>query len=254
MARRELIVIALLAACKAKPDPECKAKADALVQTLRNADRSPRYPWGMTLVMTADGLIGRGARIELDGVARVLDAGRAGLSSKEVDQFGGGRGAAAVRIAPDVPWSRVAALADVLEEAGYSHPIFLVPRAPHAKPPPGPPPEPSQSVEDAVKVANKFVEQCKPLGKVFGRVSSTDEDLVETFIAGTGSALVECGCTVDMPALGSHLFNLVNDPEPAEPRALTLAKDGTPIALPAATPWKEAAKQLADGPIRLVAN
>ncbi len=251
--------LAILVGCKGgKSVAECKTETDALVQTLRGADRSPEYPWAMTVELTADGITHRGKRVELAELGNSLAQGRAMLSMREVNQFGGGTGAVAVKVDAGVPWSRVVALAEALAAEGYVHPIFLVPRAPKSKPPPRTAADdeldktlakadPADKATLYAKTVSKLVEPCKPLKKVFGTVAGEVGDKTEILIAGTGEALVECQCSVDMPALSSLMFRVINDPDPTDPRRIVLDKSGQPIALPAATPWKDAANQLSEG-------
>jgi hypothetical protein len=264
---RAFVIAAVVAAagCKGgKSAAECKTETDALVKLLREADHSPMLPWQISLDVQADGVKHRGAPIELDAIGAALIKGEGELPMRLQREFG--TGVVVIHVDDAVPWSRVVELADKLAASRFDHPIFYVPRAPTSKPPPRTPTDddldkilaasPSEQASALAKMASTIVEPCKPLKKVFGAVGAdANEDKAEMILLGTSEALPECGCNVDMGALRSVMYRVFEDPHPADARRLVLKKGGKPVALPAATPWKDASKQLPEGEtIWLVAN
>jgi len=257
--------VAILVGCK-KGAGECKAETEALVKLLRSADKPAFGPYSLTVELGADGIKTRGQHVELGDLAHMLTEGWLQLPKRDVREMGEGTGVVFVRVDDSVPWARVVELADTLATHHFDHPRFFVAHAPNSMPPPRAPIddeldklEKSDASEKATryaKMVNKLVQHCEPLQKVFGAVSADEGvDKGELILAGMSEALPECSCDVDMPALRSALYRVYQDPHPAEPRKIALVKTGKPVALPAATPWKDAAAQLPEGQtVWLVAN
>ena len=254
-------VVTILVGCKGgKSADECKTETEALVQTLRSADRPLIYPYAITLELGADGITYLAKHVELADLAGVLANRSKMMSMRERSAYGDGPGTVVVKVKADVPWSRVVALAEALEAEGDIHPIWLVPRAHKGTPPPRTPADdeldkllakaPSnETAMEYAKMMSKLAEPCAPLKKAFGSVSAVEDPntRADILIAATGESLPECNCNVDLPALRSLMYRILDDPEPSDPRKVTLTKGGKPIALPAATPWKDAVQQLPEG-------
>jgi hypothetical protein len=138
--------------------------------------------------------------------------------------------------------------------AGFDAPLFVFAR------PPATPPPPRTWVDDeldrarstdgallaaaAARTGEKVMKSCKPLFEVFGKVAMIEEDKAGFIVRSVRPALVECGCNVDLAALGTVLWRLLGNEQPTTALGVRLARDATPIALPAKTPWREASRQL----------
>lgn len=155
-----------------------------------------------------------------------------------------------------VAWETVVWVAEAVHEAGFDAPLFVFAR------PPATPPPPRTWVDDEIdraadtdgtdasaramavaRTSEKVIESCEPLIEMSGKVAMV-EDKAEFIIRSVRPALVECGCKVDLAALRSLLWRLLGNEQPTTTLGVRLARDATPIALPAATPWREASRQL----------
>ena len=268
-------LVAILVGCKGKA--ACKADVDELMTFFRAMDHSmplyfdgdgiklvertdlPRHQPSPTAVIVIGKTIRwQGGEVSLDKLgdrladyrAWVMKSPRRGNPSE-------------INLAIDVnaAWGDVVSVADVAFRSGFTHPAFGFGVPVTVKPPP------RVAVDDeldkikkedaggnrAVELANlmsDIVKSCKPLKKSFGAVGADEGgDKAQMLIDEMGPALLECNCDVDIPALRNVFFAVANNPHPATVIHVDLAKGGKAIALPAATPWSEAQKQLADGAV-----
>ena len=154
-----------------------------------------------------------------------------------------------VLVDADVPWSQVVAVAAAAAGAGFDRPAWLF-RRPAVNPPP-----PFDDLPPASAGANPYA-ACASLGKLFDALQIQEGgDKAESLIAGIGPALVDCRCAVDMPALRLGVWQLIGHAHPTSALEVTLARDATPIELPARMPWRDASKALVpDGRAWLVAR
>jgi hypothetical protein len=159
-----------------------------------------------------------------------------------------------------VPWSRVVEVTEDAAAAGFTRPAFAFGQpSPVAAPPHTwaddklaelKKSDASNRASEVARVMTGIVKDCKALQREFGRVSATEnEDKAAVIIEGTGPALIECGCNVDMPAFRTVMWLVAGNPQPTTVLHVDIAKGGKPIALAAATPWSEANKQLAEGAV-----
>jgi hypothetical protein len=252
-------LVVILVGCK-KNAGECKTETDALVTLLRGTDPPIGTPYGLTVDLKADRILIDGKRVELEDLVAMLIEARQHVPASMRREIGEGSGGVFIRVDDSVPWSRVVALSQKLDAGAFDHPTFFSARAPKNAPPPRSPIDDELDKQlgsddsggnEATALANamtKVFKPCKPLDKVFHTLASEDGgDRRERMLLSMSEALPECSCDVDMPALRSVMYRLYQDPHPADAHKIVLAKAGKPIALPAATLWKDAAKQLPEG-------
>ena len=275
-----VLALAALAAC-GKSKSECKAESDDLMTFLRAMDRSvvldlgdaklatrtglPRTDLSYAaplVIVTPKGLVLHDAPVAPDQLATVLTAARTQL---EADIAAGHFSHAHppdpaqvyFAIDADVPWSQVVSLTDSASTAGLTHVGFVVG---HPSPVPPPPRTPTDDEIDTfihdrphaatklAEIASRIVEPCGAMKKVFGAVSSDEGgDKGAEIIEGTGPALIECKCSLDVPALRTVLWRVAGNPHPIEALSVELVRDAPPLAQPGATPWAAAQAQLVPG-------
>lgn len=156
-----------------------------------------------------------------------------------------------------VTWDRIVAAVDAGGDAGFTHPSFAFAIPATTQPPPrtwvdDKLDEARKKTEgggnlasEIAKITKSVVDSCPALVKVYGRVGG-DESInkAEMLVEGTGPAIIECGCDLDIPALRSAMYGILGNPHPTGTAGVQLARSGTPIELPASMPWREAYKQL----------
>ena len=156
------------------------------------------------------------------------------------------------------PWRSVVDVMQLAADAGFEHPALVFFGKPQLAAPPrtwvedefAKRADPSQSATEIAGITRKIASSCKPLMRVYGTVGGGEGstyDLAAEIIEGTGPALVDCNCDVDMAALRSVMYLVMATPHPTKLIPIVLAHDGTPIELPAATPWRDAAAKLSPG-------
>jgi hypothetical protein len=275
---RWIWVLALVAAC-GKSKAACKTEVDDLMTFLRKMDHAPGLqipddvhlverpelaaPDGVNapvLYVRPSGLEFQGHKLAVDEVSQLLAEQAAKIQQAIAD------GKVARRfvwdhrvyyvIDRDVPWSTVTKIAVAAEHAGYTKWVAMF-----SKPSPVAAP-PRSSVSDQLdklvaaeddgnkattlaKLMTDVVKSCKPLQKAFSAVSSDEGgDKAAQLIEATGPAVTECNCDVDIPALRSIFFTVAGNLHPLTMLVITLDKTATPIALPPATLWRDAAAKL----------
>jgi len=277
---RWIWVLALVAAC-GKSKAACKADVADLMVFLRTMDHSRSWSVpgdvhlverpdlkptdgveGPVIYIRANGVDVQGKHVAVDELPHVLED----LANKMLQDITDGKvlrhfvwdHRVYVMIDRDAPWSTVTAVARAAEATGYSKWIAMF-----SKPSPVAAPARS-SVSDQLdkvlgdntgstatelaRLTSEVAKSCKPLVKAFGAVGSEAYDNKSTaLIEETGPALIECNCDLDMPALRSLYYAIVGNPHPLTVAVITLDKTATPIALPPATPWHDAAMKLATG-------
>lgn len=154
-------------------------------------------------------------------------------------------------------WERVVAVVEVAHRAGFTMPSFVF------RPPPGPSTRPPRTALDdrmdalerdhaerksaslAPARGKSILERCPAATRLFGELGVMETgDKAEALVRGIGPALVDCSCKVDLPALRSMLWHLLNNANPVRGISMESSPDAPPIALPASTMWWEASKHL----------
>lgn len=108
----------------------------------------------------------------------------------------------------------------------------------------GYPPKPGQKSAQAVRDA--VIDPCPTLGKLWSEMRGEGVDRTQTAIAGITKALIGCTCSTDLASVRSLFWDLVV----VRTKATAIVFDTPPtetLALPAATTWAEASKQVAPG-------
>jgi len=280
IARTMPLIVALFACGKSKA--QCKTDVDELMAFFHAMDHSMPLYWGddvklverpdlpkktpaeAPVVLVAKTVRMNGVEIAVDTLTERLSA------SREKIQQNIAMGKVSRSHPPDAneivlvidasaSWDKVAQVAQAAAAAGFTHPAIAFGLPVTTKPPPRVPVDDKldelkkmdASGNKATELANlmsKIVKNCKPLQKAFGSVASDEGvDKAQLLIEEMGPALLACNCDVDIPALRNVFYAVANNPHPATVIHLDLTKGGKPIALPAATMWSEAQKQLADG-------
>ncbi|MGE5184779.1 MAG: hypothetical protein ACM31C_22055 [Acidobacteriota bacterium] len=152
-------------------------------------------------------------------------------------------------------WGTIAAAADTAGEVGYvPYFVFAVPA--RVRPPPRAPIDDEldriAKGEDPASKATRFAKQlgsqidsCPALTRLFGTVSSEEDDKAKFLIDGLGPALVDCDCKPDLANLRAAMYRLLADEHPIGNVPVTIARDAPPLELPATMTWKEASAKLA---------
>src|SRR5262249_14688112 len=86
------------------------------------------------------------------------------------------------------------------------------------------------------------VDRCPSLEKLFGRVAPVD-DHGRYLIDHIAPALVECNCSLDLPALRSLMWRLLRNPYPTSGLAVHVDAAASPPAPAADMAWREASKR-----------
>jgi hypothetical protein len=262
--------------CGKRADPQvCRGQAEELGRFLAAADQGPGVTDPRRLAarpalpplpaarenlrvaqVRPDGLVTERQKVEwTEGPGALEDA------LGEVRKLATPDPALTLAIDEATPWAEVAPVLTAAAAVGFDHVRLLFAGA---RPPPPPRSavedeldridkgEPSERATQAAKVMAGVVKDCPALQRVFGVVSSRGGDKAQRLIAAIPPALIECGCAIDLPSLRSMMWRVVGS-EPALTEAtVALGQGGEALALPAATPWREACARLlaAKGPVR----
>jgi hypothetical protein len=154
-----------------------------------------------------------------------------------------------------VAWETVVWVVETLHEARFDAPFFVFAR------PPATPPPPRTWLDDeldrmhtanlsdgraaASGLRSRVLRSCGAITRAFESTAAVEGDKVEHLIRAIGPALVQCNCDVDLAALRTLMWRLAGNPHPTSALRIALARDASGIALPAATPWREASQRLA---------
>jgi hypothetical protein len=136
-----------------------------------------------------------------------------------------------------IPWSEIATVAATAERAGVHRLVFVFRFAVHADPPPG-----SSAGGDGA-LGSAVLEQTQLLDHVLGRCPAAralSRDDVRAFTDQLAPAIAACNCAVELPAVKRLVWTAWgrDNPETVQTtRTVAIASNGTPISLPAATPW-----------------
>lgn len=106
------------------------------------------------------------------------------------------------------------------------------------------PPKPGQKSGQAVRDA--VIDPCPTLGKLWREMRGEGVDRTQTAVAGITKALIGCTCSTDLASVRSLFWDLIV----VRNKATAIVFDKPPtetLALPAATTWAEASKQVAPG-------
>lgn len=278
--KRGMIAVALLAvACgdKGKVSAVCRREAADLGTLLQTMDHDlPAFHVPSAKLVTRANL----TRAEAPGgpVAHVTAAHLAieGLEVATLDpaalaeafaevQARNGRTTYHLVIDEDARWDRVAAVAAAAHGAGFTQPVLGFLRVASTETPP-----PRTPIDDeldalvksepgsdkATRLADmvaKVARNCRPLSAAFGSVAATggQVSMADRLINSIEPAMIECNCNLDVPAFRSIMYRAFKSSNPTGSLQLTLAPEGTKVALPAATPWREAHAKLPAGPVWL---
>ena len=281
--RRTLTVMALvLASCGSGASKRrCAARAHELSGFLGSLDHTaaPFATTGVTLAVRAGGLgavpAAAPAPAVLVGPAGDGFEGEQGLDRDDLrtrlersharrvqDQAGQGAtgaidpGLLYLAIDEAATWQRVVATVELAQASGFGHVALAFTRGAL---PPSPPPSAIDGRLDRVlasgagqratafaAAAHDVVRSCPALGRAFAAVAATAGDRAGPLLGAIEPALIECGCKVDLPSLRSLMFRLLAT-EPLGYVEITLDPVAAPLALPAATPWREANQRLTAG-------
>jgi len=271
--------VAILVGCKGKAS--CKADVDELMSFLRGMDHSMPLVWDDDFHVVQRPDLPRkephtGKVVYVAKTVRMFGAEvplaeleeRLAIEHHKVEEdikyghFSRGNppdpGEVTLVIDAAATWDTVVHVTDAAVAAGFAHPAIAFGVPVTGKPPPRQPvddkideiknmPDASNKAAALAKLMTGIVKDCKALQRSFGRVSAVEgEDKAQVLIDEMGPALLECNCDVDIPALRNVFFAVANNSHPTTVIHLDLTKGGKQIALPAATPWSEASKQLAD--------
>jgi biopolymer transport protein ExbD len=261
--RALIVVAALLAAC-GKGKAECSAEAKDIAAFLTAANTDPPFYAGDAKLVVREELTAHIPAEEHPITLQVLPDGYAFYSKVPADQLASQlldlhqfNGSPRIYLAIDsaAPWSAVVAAVDQAKQAGFTKPAFLFRTQAKVTPPPPSKVDaeldaimktPSEHVgTDLAALMAKTVESCTSLKKAFQSVSANEpEDRAAVLIRAIQEALPECKCDLDTASLRSIMWRILANPTPDR----MIAFDGRPteksIALPGATPWSEASKQL----------
>jgi hypothetical protein len=151
------------------------------------------------------------------------------------------------------PWAQVAPVLNAGLAIHYDHVRLLFAGA-------APPPPPRSAVDDELDripaspprgrgtevaaVLERLVKDCPALHRAFASMSNFEGDRWQRLIASIPPALTECGCATDLPSLRSATWQLIGNFPALTTATVTLSADGEALAIPGATPWREASQQL----------
>lgn len=280
MPAMRLLAFVLVVGCSNKSGPSCAEQALDLDRFLMGLDREQSVQLSAnTHLVTRDDLPAAkqsdGVAIEL-GPRDTMIAGQlvardeiadtlAARHARAVDEQALGRRHPAdpqllyLSIDETVPWERVVASAEGAQQVGFTTLAFVFARTATVKRPPRSPvddqldkietsDDPSTKATQLAKLIQGVIKPCPPLTEAFGRVASTDTDDKATYIIQqVQPALVDCECKVDIPSLRSALWRVIANTRPTTDVRIALDRAAPPIALPAATPWRDAQNQLKPG-------
>lgn len=265
MAARRLAVFAVVAGGCGKSAGTCKVEAHDLVAALRASDHEAPLlvpPEGVHLVKR-DGLAHHGVAGRVRGMVAIGPTRGTTIDGELIDQAMLGNRLAHV-IEPahayfafdgDVPWSTVVAATESARAAGFDQVELVFERSLGPMPPPTPEeaeldravrasPDPAATLARYVTDA---VSSCDAVKRVFSSVGSEQGDPFDQLVSGLEPALVECKCDVDTPKLRAALFASIRTSHPTASLTITLAVDGSELALPGATPWRDAQARILPG-------
>ncbi len=197
-------------------------------------------------------------RLEIDRTRRAIEAGSEDVQLPTV----------AVTIAPDAPWSTVAAtLEGVALIAGVGGArlalVFEKTGAAARGRPPGPSKldqdlaaiaaseDPSMKATRLAELFQKVIETCKPAQKLMAEMAVSAPELRESRLKEElPRKIAECKCKCDMPALRSLLWAILAAAKPAAVVKVVItaaaSEAATTITLPGDTPWSAAHGKLLD--------
>ncbi len=154
------------------------------------------------------------------------------------------------------PWERVVAVLAIAHRAGFTRPsfIFAAPPGPSTRPP-------RTALDDRMDVyerdaaagkvtldrppSESILERCPTVTRLFTQLGAMESgDKADVLVRGIGPALVNCTCKVDLAALRSMLWHLLDNPQPVRTLVIETTPDAPPIALPASMAWREASTRL----------
>jgi hypothetical protein len=270
------LVIAL-AGCGGRSKESCKADAEDIAKRLAEADHDTAiYVEGVTLVerddlpkselrdapvlrLSSNAIVFNGSKVAIDDLAAQLrveqrkrtdDLERYPRFKNEVDLH-----MIYLLVDAGATWGQVARVVEATSRADFDAPRFVFARPSHAR---KPPPSRVEAELEAIvhgDGANKMtrlahmmqdtIKGCPAMIQVFGAMASTEgPNKVEFLIDRIPGALVDCNCNVDMPSFASEMWYALVNEHPTSVLAVHIDPAGTPIEMPAITPWREASKQL----------
>lgn len=269
---RLILIGGLLAACGGKSAKECRTEAEALGTLLRDTphemtaffpqsnitlvkrtDLTTNAPDLESLVIAANTEVTTFEGMPLnadDDLRERLETVRRRRTAKDYRQM-------FFQLDRLTPWSKVVQLVDAAKRAGLGTVGFAFETGAKLTPPARTPiddkldaimnGEASTKAVELARLLETIVEPCPALHREFGKVGAEGtESKADIIIRGLAPALIECKCSVDMPALRSAMWRLLA----VDPNIKVLGFDATTgdrLALPGATTWEAASKKLAPG-------
>ncbi|MBA3817724.1 MAG: hypothetical protein H0X17_02450 [Deltaproteobacteria bacterium] len=154
------------------------------------------------------------------------------------------------------PWERVVAVVAIAHRAGFTRPsfIFATPPGPSTRPP-------RTALDDRMEALDRdaaagkltpdrapseaILERCPTVTRLFAQLGAMETgDKAEVLVRGIGPALVNCTCKVDLAALRSMLWHLLDNRQPVRGLVMETSPEAPPIALPKTMAWREASTHL----------
>jgi len=266
-----LVVLLVLAAC-GKKHSDCITEANELSHFLTTIDHDPpilgvddiqlvaRPELPRTTLGRAPGIVVGPKATMIDGravtddqLAEALDKERRFIES--VPRLAHEPRRVYFAIDEAAPWQRVVSAVSVAQRAGFVKGAFAFARPAATPPPPRAPidddidgiikdPNASDRASKLAKLAGDVVKSCDELMHAFGSVASVEGDKAEILLNAVGPALVDCNCNADLPAVRSLMWRVAGNPHPVNVIEVDLDPRVNPLALPAKSPWRDAAKHL----------
>jgi hypothetical protein len=270
------VVIALAGCGRSKES--CKADAEDIAKRLAEGDHDPSMisTQGANLVersdlpkielkdalvlrLGSDAIVLQGNKVAVDDLTASLRARRRKLDDDlerhprlktevDVHMF-------YLFIDVGATWGQVARVVNAAAAADFTAPWFVFARPSHARRPA--PSKVDAELEaivhgDAANKATRLahmmqdtIKDCPAMIRAFGAMASTEgPHKVEFLIERIPAALADCNCDLDMPSFAAEMWYALVDEHPAAVLPVQIDPAGTPIELPAITPWRDASKQL----------
>ncbi|MGE0547355.1 MAG: ExbD/TolR family protein [Kofleriaceae bacterium] len=150
-------------------------------------------------------------------------------------------------------WKRIVDVIATCSKVGYRSPSFVFRTVQTS---PSPPPswadaeldrirkgDPSGRAQRFMEFMRNVVRPCSSIPEAWREATERGGDMTANIIEAIEPALVDCNCTIDLPALRTTLWRLFVNPRPAGVIRVELDPRGTKLTFPANTPWLEASQR-----------
>lgn len=268
-----LVVLALAACGRSKES--CKADAEDLGKRLADADHEPsllsvqganlvertdlpklELEDGPTLRVASDAIVFQDTKVSLDELPDRLREARAKMDEAreryprmKIDVH-----MIYVLVDAGATWGQIVRVSNIAAAAELDAQRLVFARPSHGTRPPHSKVEAEleaivhgESGSITTKLAEKIkgtIEDCPAIQRVFGEVSATEGNKTDYLIAQIPAALEDCNCNLDMSSFATEMWYVMVNEHPTGVLPVQIDPAGTPIELPAITPWREASKQL----------